>query len=643
MKKTLKHIISVMLIMASILNGIPFTETQAAARPVIRSRELAIMGNACMCGKGDKHQLTARYGRKNITKKCTWKSSKKSVASVSRKGMLKGKKAGTAYITVKYKGKTSKKLRVNVIDNTEPVDDESGSDTDTGSQTDPDAGNGTDRLPDKDTDTGSSEGEKTDLKSAGYSVQLNEKLPYELNGDPSYGYTGEEFRPKVIVSGEGLRPLTEGTDYDLSYQNNVNVGYAIIIVTGKGNYKGEIRTVFRILPAFSDFQAKLLDDAIYVGETTKLEYSGGSGRVELKSTNDSVAKIDADGTITGLKPGYTYIRIYSAKDENHDRHWEEFGPLLVSNKEPSRYEFNIGLRQYRTDDGSCIFTGLLKCDAAPFWLDDVEYEVEDVTPRAWKNVYADLGVAYAAPSVTVSDERKLWMRYEGCQTIKVHAGPGIRAVRLTAKKNGTDLGTRYLRVSCKKTDDVHSDNSEWDVEMYRKVRQKVEAKLWTEDMSNYKKILAVVEYLRSVMHYPDTATVSKEYNPSYWEEWGVDGGKRPLYTGDGPDGMMMCFMGGVGDCWAGVSLLQRVAVDDLGLPPLYEDESGSRMDGEGFWVGQGKDSSTWDNPSHRTFYYRDAEGTEYAFDLQGMRFQWNSPQVTCEGHDCRSKIISLKD
>ena len=42
------------------------------------------------------------------------------MASVSRKGVLTAKKAGTAYITAKYKGKTSKKLKVVVETVTDP-------------------------------------------------------------------------------------------------------------------------------------------------------------------------------------------------------------------------------------------------------------------------------------------------------------------------------------------------------------------------------------------------------------------------------------------------------------------------------------------------------------------------------------------
>lgn len=119
MKKSLKHIITVLLaacIMAAGTGPGGIIAAKAAARPVIRTVQLSVMNNYCMLGKGDKEKLSAWSGGKNITKKCTWKSSKKGVLAVSRNGVITGKKAGTAFITAKYKGKTSKKLRVQVID-----------------------------------------------------------------------------------------------------------------------------------------------------------------------------------------------------------------------------------------------------------------------------------------------------------------------------------------------------------------------------------------------------------------------------------------------------------------------------------------------------------------------------------------------
>lgn len=66
--------------------------------------------------------------------------------------------------------------------------------------------------------------------------------------DNNKTYTGATVKPAVTLAlADGTR-LTEGTDYTLEYQKNVNVGTASIILTGKGNYTGFIKKTFKIKP-----------------------------------------------------------------------------------------------------------------------------------------------------------------------------------------------------------------------------------------------------------------------------------------------------------------------------------------------------------------------------------------------------------
>ncbi|HBI61812.1 MAG TPA: hypothetical protein DDY31_11485, partial [Lachnospiraceae bacterium] len=113
MKHMITKTIGLILALAIIFAGIPCTETQAAtAKPVIGSSQVTIKNNSCTIETGKKVKLTAKSSKKNVTTKGIWKSSKKSVATVSKKGVLAAKKTGITYITVKYKGKTSNKLKV---------------------------------------------------------------------------------------------------------------------------------------------------------------------------------------------------------------------------------------------------------------------------------------------------------------------------------------------------------------------------------------------------------------------------------------------------------------------------------------------------------------------------------------------------
>jgi len=61
----------------------------------------------------------------------------------------------------------------------------------------------------------------------------------------SFSYTGSAIKSgvKVVLGG---KTLANGTDYTVSYRNNVAVGTATAVVTGKGNYAGTIEKTFEI-------------------------------------------------------------------------------------------------------------------------------------------------------------------------------------------------------------------------------------------------------------------------------------------------------------------------------------------------------------------------------------------------------------
>lgn len=63
---------------------------------------------------------------------------------------------------------------------------------------------------------------------------------------PEY-YTGNEIRAAVTYR-LGNYTLIEGTDYDLSYEDNIKVGTGKVTITGKGNFKGSETRTFTISP-----------------------------------------------------------------------------------------------------------------------------------------------------------------------------------------------------------------------------------------------------------------------------------------------------------------------------------------------------------------------------------------------------------
>jgi hypothetical protein len=104
--------------------------------------------------------------------------------------------------------------------------------------------------------------EKTDI--SGYHVYTKDSS--------SYSYDGKAKTPTVSVTDYSTgTTLTQGTDYTVSYINNVSAGTATIIVTGIGSYTGTATGSFEIEPLYMD--------GYWYGEATlstnSFAYNGG--------------------------------------------------------------------------------------------------------------------------------------------------------------------------------------------------------------------------------------------------------------------------------------------------------------------------------------------------------------------------------
>ncbi len=99
------------------------------------------------------------------------------------------------------------------------------------------------------------------VTSPGIDVSVDEA--YTL---PDQTYTGYPIMPPFDVNYEGT-PLVEGTDYSLSFADNVNAGTATVTITALGDYSWEPRIV-----TFSIFPKDI--SGVYVDYTTWFPYTG---------------------------------------------------------------------------------------------------------------------------------------------------------------------------------------------------------------------------------------------------------------------------------------------------------------------------------------------------------------------------------
>ncbi len=82
--------------------------------------------------------------------------------------------------------------------------------------------------------------------SATFTISPADISGAQVSVDSEWTYTGSALTPVPTVALSG-KTLEQGSDYDVSYSNNVNVGTATVAVTGKGNYTGTATTTFEIV------------------------------------------------------------------------------------------------------------------------------------------------------------------------------------------------------------------------------------------------------------------------------------------------------------------------------------------------------------------------------------------------------------
>ena len=118
----------------------------------------------------------------------------------------------------------------------------------------------------------------------------------------SQKYSGEAIEPHPTVK-MGTTTLVEGTDYAISYANNVNAGTATVTITGKGTYTGKKTATFsitkRTVTLTSPSDTKTYDGTALTAPSVTM---GGDGFVEgeinsLRATGSQTAAGTATNAI----------------------------------------------------------------------------------------------------------------------------------------------------------------------------------------------------------------------------------------------------------------------------------------------------------------------------------------------------------
>ncbi len=142
---------------------------------------------------------------------------------------------------------------------------------------------------------------------------------------PVQQYTGSAIEPDPVVTFSG-KTLKKGTDYNVTYDNNTEVGSsALVIVSGIGNFNNLATKHFTIKSSEKNLQVFYTD---YAEDRTKTygdpDFDGsatlsiGDGAITYKSSDTSVATIsEKTGTVTIKNAGTATITATAAATETY--------------------------------------------------------------------------------------------------------------------------------------------------------------------------------------------------------------------------------------------------------------------------------------------------------------------------------------
>ena len=133
-------------------------------------------------------------------------------------------------------------------------------------------------------------GDYTGTITKNFNIVARDISDTTIGSIPNQTYTGNLISALPVITYNGAT-LTKGTDYTLTYSNNVNVGTATVTIKGQGNFKGTTSKTFSI-------SARAMSDTS-VANVSSQTYTGNSiSPLPTITYNNKTLKKDTDYTLS---------------------------------------------------------------------------------------------------------------------------------------------------------------------------------------------------------------------------------------------------------------------------------------------------------------------------------------------------------
>lgn len=216
---------------------------------------------------------------------------------------------------------------------------------------------------------------------------LNDKVYAELDENKNIIYSGSELKPSVNVyynwDNMFSVQLKEGSDYNVTYSDNINAGTATAIVTGIGAYSGTKNVTFTIEPKkiSSPTFDGLKPEYTYTGQKVEPEFALMDGETVIPSSEYEVSYSD------NTEVGTATITITDATGGNYDINCKAEFDIVKADPviselpvaDPISYDPHKTLNEASISGGAVIGVSGENITGTWSWADDSTVPVVDVT------------------------------------------------------------------------------------------------------------------------------------------------------------------------------------------------------------------------------------------------------------------------
>ena len=216
---------------------------------------------------------------------------------------------------------------------------------------------------------------------------LNDKVYAELDENKNIIYSGSELKPsvKVYYNWDNMFSvqLKEGSDYNVTYSDNINAGTATAIVTGIGAYSGTKNVTFTIEPKkiSSPTFDGLKPEYTYTGQNVEPEFALMDGETVIPSSEYEVSYSD------NTEVGTATITITDATGGNYDINCKAEFDIVKADPviselpvaDPISYDPHKTLNEASISGGAVIGVSGENITGTWSWADDSTVPVVDVT------------------------------------------------------------------------------------------------------------------------------------------------------------------------------------------------------------------------------------------------------------------------